>query len=157
MVSFPNLYLIEIIGIVKIIKAIAPRLASYKFRKYLQYVNSISFSTARNNVGFDPESRQTLISGMGELHLEIYVERMKREYNAQVDVGNPAVQYRETISASATFDYKLKKQTGGSGMFAHLTARLEPCNEPFVFENKVVGGQFLKNISPLANRVLKKL
>jgi elongation factor G len=99
-------------------------------------------------VGFDPESRQTLISGMGELHLEIYVERMKREYNAQVDVGNPAVQYRETISASATFDYKLKKQTGGSGMFAQIAARLEPCSEPFVFENKVVGGAIPKEYIP---------
>ena len=95
-------------------------------------------------VGFDSESRQTLISGMGELHLEIYIERMKREYNAQVEVGNPAVQNRETISTSANFDYKLKKQTGGAGMFAHITARIEPVSELFVFENKVVGGAIPK-------------
>lgn len=107
-------------------------------------------------VGFDPESRQTLISGMGELHLEIYIERMKREYNAQVDVGNPAVQYRETISTSANFDYKLKKQTGGSGMFAHITARIEPCSEPFVFENKVVGGAIPKEYIPACEQGFKE-
>ncbi len=66
-------------------------------------------------VSLDPESNQTLISGMGELHLEIYIERMKREYNAEVCVGAPAVAYRETVSQSATFDYKLKKQSGGPG------------------------------------------
>ena len=107
-------------------------------------------------VGFDPESRQTLISGMGELHLEIYVERMKREYNAQVDVGNPAVQYRETISASTNFDYKLKKQTGGSGMFAHIAAQLEPCSEPFIFENKVVGGAIPKEYIPACEQGFKE-
>ena|GEM_PF-4214068 len=64
-------------------------------------------------VTVDPESNQTLISGMGELHLAIYIERMKREYKAEVDVGAPAVAYRETISQGASFDYKLKKHAGG--------------------------------------------
>jgi elongation factor G len=91
-------------------------------------------------VSVDPESNETLIAGMGELHLEIYIERMKREYKAEVYVGAPAVAYRETISQSATFDYKLKKQGGGPGQFAHVTGRIEPYDKAFVFDNRVVGG-----------------
>ncbi len=88
----------------------------------------------------DPESHETLMSGMGELHLQIYLERIKREYHADVYVSPPAVAYRETITKAATFDYTLKKQTGGSGQYAHVIGRLEPCDKPFIFENKVVGG-----------------
>jgi elongation factor G len=91
-------------------------------------------------VSSDPESNETLIAGMGELHLEIYIERMRREYNAEVYVGAPAVAYRETVLQAATFDYRLKKQGGGPGQYAHVTGRIEPCEEPFVFENQVVGG-----------------
>ncbi|MBF2020092.1 MAG: elongation factor G [Hydrococcus sp. C42_A2020_068] len=91
-------------------------------------------------VSSDPESNKTLLSGMGELHLEIYLERMKREYRAEVYVGAPAVAYRETITKVAKFDYTLKKQTGGAGQYAHVIGRLEPCQEPFLFENRVVGG-----------------
>ena len=91
-------------------------------------------------VSSDPESSKTLVSGMGELHLDIYLERMKREYHAEVYVGAPAVAYRETITQPATFDYTLKKQTGGAGQYAQVTGRLEPCKEPFLFENRVVGG-----------------
>lgn len=92
------------------------------------------------HVSVDPESKQTLISGMGELHLDIYIERMKREYHAEVYVGKPAVAYRETISRAAKFDYTFKKQTGGAGDFAHVMGRIEPCDEPFVFVNRVTGG-----------------
>lgn len=92
------------------------------------------------HVSTDPESHKILMSGMGELHLEIYLERMKREYHADVYVSPPAVAYRETITKSATFDYTWKKQTGGTGQFAHVIGRLEPCEETFVFENRVVGG-----------------
>jgi elongation factor G len=92
------------------------------------------------HVSTDPESHKILMSGMGELHLEIYLERMKREYHADVYVSPPAVAYRETIIKSATFDYTWKKQTGGAGQFAHVTGCLEPCTETFVFENRVVGG-----------------
>ncbi|MGI2905679.1 elongation factor G [Tolypothrix sp. VBCCA 56010] len=95
-------------------------------------------------VTHDPESSATLISGMGELHLEIYIERIQREYNTEVYVGKPAVAYRETILQKATFDYRLKKQTGGSGQFAHVTGWIEPTSEPFVFENRVVGGAIPK-------------
>lgn len=74
----------------------------------------------------DPESNQTIIQGMGELHLEVYVERMKREYKAEVKIGQPEVAYRETISQRAEFNYTHKKQTGGSGQFARVAGYIEP-------------------------------
>jgi elongation factor G len=91
-------------------------------------------------VSVNAETGETLISGMGELHLEIYIERIKREYDAEVFIGQPAVAYRETITKKASFDYRFKKQTGGPGQFAHVTGWIEPCSEPFVFNNRVVGG-----------------
>jgi elongation factor G len=103
-------------------------------------------------VSVDPESHETLISGMGELHLEIYIERMKREYNAEVYAGEPAVAYRETISKSATFDYTLKKQSGGSGDYAHVIGKIEACDQPFVFESRVVGGAIPKEYIPACEK-----
>ncbi|AFZ36820.1 translation elongation factor G [Stanieria cyanosphaera PCC 7437] len=91
-------------------------------------------------ISSDPESSQTLISGMGELHLDIYLERMKREYHAEVYVSAPAVAYRETITKPANFDYTLAKQTGGSGQYAQVIGHIEPCPEQFIFENRVVSG-----------------
>lgn len=88
----------------------------------------------------DPESAQILLSGMGELHLEIYLERMKREYQAEVYTSAPAVAYRETLTQPAPFDYTLKKQAGGAGQYAQVQGRLEPHQRPFLFENRVVGG-----------------
>ncbi|MCS6838776.1 MAG: elongation factor G [Bdellovibrionaceae bacterium] len=101
----------------------------------------------------DEESGETIIQGMGELHLEIYVERMKREFNCEVVVGQPQVAYRETITQEATFDYQHKKQTGGAGQYAKVIGRVIPM-EPredgvtFVFENKVVGGRIPKEFIP---------
>jgi elongation factor G len=103
-------------------------------------------------VKLDKESGETLISGMGELHLQIYVERMLREYKAEVDVGAPAVAYRETISQGAEFDYRLKKQHGGSGQFAHITGRIEPEEDIFLFENRVVGGVIPKEFIPACEK-----
>lgn len=89
----------------------------------------------------DPETNETIIEGMGELHLDIYVERMKREYNAEVTTGNPRVAYRETITQRADFNYTHKKQTGGSGQFGRIAGFIEPVSDAeFIFENKVFGG-----------------
>ncbi|MDD4355605.1 MAG: elongation factor G [Smithellaceae bacterium] len=89
----------------------------------------------------DHETNETIIEGMGELHLDIYVERMKREYNAEVTTGNPRVAYRETITQRADFNYTHKKQTGGSGQFGRVAGYIEPINDAeFVFENEVFGG-----------------
>jgi len=78
---------------------------------------------------------------MGELHLEVYVERMKREYAAEVTTGNPRVAYRETITQRAEFNYTHRKQTGGSGQYGRVAGWIEPiADEDFVFENKVTGG-----------------
>ncbi len=89
----------------------------------------------------DHETSETIISGMGELHLEVYVERMKREYNAEVEVGAPQVAYRETITQRAVFDYTHKKQTGGSGQYGRVAGYLEPLEEgEYEFLDSIVGG-----------------
>jgi elongation factor G len=89
----------------------------------------------------DHETGETIISGMGELHLEVYIERMKREYNALVEVGAPQVAYRETISQRAEFNYTHKKQTGGSGQYGRVAGYLEPLDEgDYEFVDSIVGG-----------------
>ncbi len=91
----------------------------------------------------DPESKETVISGMGELHLDVYVERMKREYGREVETGAPQVAYRETISQRADFDYTHKKQTGGSGQYGRVGGRIEPIeggSEDFEFASEIKGG-----------------
>ncbi|MCK5543040.1 MAG: elongation factor G [Desulfobacterales bacterium] len=89
----------------------------------------------------DRETNETIIQGMGELHLDVYVERMKREYNAQVEIGKPRVAYRETITRKADFNYTHKKQTGGAGQFGRIAGFLEPCEDDFEFNNKITGGK----------------
>jgi elongation factor G len=92
-------------------------------------------------VTLDPESNETIISGMGELHLEVYVERMKREFGAEVETGAPQVAYRETIKNEVPYDYTHKKQTGGSGQYGKIQGKIIPIDEgDFVFENVVTGG-----------------
>ena len=103
----------------------------------------------------DEESGETRIAGMGELHLEIYVERLKREYNAEVAVGTPQVNYRETITAETRFDYTHKKQTGGAGQFGQVVGVLRPLvaenkereDQVFRFHNEIRGasipGEFI--------------
>jgi len=87
------------------------------------------------------ETSETIISGMGELHLEVYIERMRREYNATVTTGAPQVAYRETITQMAEFDYTHKKQTGGSGQYGRIAGYIEPIgDEDFIFDNQVKGG-----------------
>ncbi len=89
----------------------------------------------------DHETGETIISGMGELHLDVYIERMKREYQASVEVGAPQVAYRETITNRAEFNYTHKKQTGGSGQFGRVAGYLEPLEEgEYEFVDNIVGG-----------------
>jgi elongation factor G len=90
----------------------------------------------------DDETSETIIEGMGELHLDVYVERMRREYTAIVTTGHPRVAYRETITRKAEFNYTHKKQTGGAGQFGRVAGYMEPSlDEHFVFENKIIGGK----------------
>ena len=97
----------------------------------------------------DEESGQTLIKGMGELHLDIIVDRMKREFKVQANVGPPQVAYRETITKAVEVDYIHKKQTGGSGQFARVKIIFEPAKgEGYVFESKIVGGRVPKEYIP---------
>ncbi len=87
------------------------------------------------------ETGDTIISGMGELHLEVYIERMRREYGADVETGMPRVAYRETITQKAEFNYTHKKQTGGAGQFGRVAGYMEPAEgDEFEFVNKVTGG-----------------
>ena len=102
------------------------------------------------------ETGDTIISGMGELHLEVYIERMHREYDAQVTPGMPRVAYRETITRMAPFDYIHKKQTGGAGQFGRVAGYMEPVgDEDFVFENRVVGGRIPTQYIPACEKGFK--
>ncbi len=108
-------------------------------------------------VAVDHESGQTVIKGMGELHLEIIVDRMKREFKVDANVGAPQVAYRETITRPAEVDYTHKKQTGGAGQFARVKLRFEPLSpgEGFAFENEVIGGAVPKEYVPGVEKGLK--
>ncbi len=99
------------------------------------------------------ETGDTIISGMGELHLEVYIERMRREYNAQVTTGAPRVAYRETITRKAEFNYTHKKQTGGAGQFGRIAGYMEPISDQeFVFENKITGGSIPTQYIPACEK-----
>jgi len=108
-------------------------------------------------VSVDKESGQTRIKGMGELHLEIIVDRMKREFKVEANVGAPQVAYRETITRTSEVDYTHKKQSGGSGQFARVKIRFEPMppGSGFEFENDVVGGSVPKEYVPGVEKGLK--
>ena len=126
--------------------------------------NQANFSKALNRftkedptfrVSFDEEASETIIGGMGELHLEVYVERMKREYGVEVEVGAPQVAYREAITIRADYDYTHKKQTGGSGQYAKIGGYIEPLDmesedgeKNFEFVSEIVGGSIPKEYIP---------
>ena len=101
-------------------------------------------------VSSDPDSGQTIIKGMGELHLEIIVDRMRREFNVEANVGAPQVAYRETISRVFNVDYTHKKQSGGSGQYARVKIRFEPLppGSGYQFENEVIGGSVPREFIP---------
>jgi elongation factor G len=104
-------------------------------------------------VTLDPESGETIISGMGELHLDVYVERMKREYSAEVATGAPQVAYREAIARRADFDYLHKKQTGGSGQYAKVVGYIEPLEEgDYEFVDKIYGGSIPSEYIPACDK-----
>ena len=108
-------------------------------------------------VSMDDETNQTVLKGMGELHLDIIVDRMKREFKVEATIGAPQVAYRETITKSAEVDYTHKKQSGGAGQFARVIMTLEPTKpgEGFIFENKIFGGAIPKEYIPGVEKGLK--
>jgi len=109
-------------------------------------------------VEVDAESGQTIIKGMGELHLEVYIERLRREYKVDLTTGKPQVAYRETITGHADYDYTHKKQTGGSGQFAKMQGYIEPLvvdadnDSIYEFESTVVGGHIPKEFIPSCDK-----
>ncbi|NLE39319.1 MAG: elongation factor G [Pirellulaceae bacterium] len=114
------------------------------------------------HVGSDQETGETIIAGMGELHLEVYVERIRREFNVEVEVDKPKVNYREAPTRPTEFDIRHKKQTGGSGQFAHIKGRMRPLtdedeNQVFVFEEHVVGGRIPKQYIPSVEKGLRQM
>jgi elongation factor G len=131
--------------------------------------NAANFSKALNRftkedptfrVSRDEESAQTIIEGMGELHLEIYIERMKREYGCEVIAGKPQVAYREAIGQRSDFNYTHKKQTGGSGQYGKVAGFIEPlpADHPtgFEFEDEIVGGAIPREFIPACEKGFKE-
>jgi len=101
----------------------------------------------------DPETNQTIIQGMGELHLEVYIERIKREYDAEIKTGKPQVAYREAISRAVDFDYIHKKQTGGAGQYGRVTGSIEPFPAGrYEFINKIKSGHIPKEYIPSCDK-----
>jgi len=113
-------------------------------------------------VGTDEETGETIMAGMGELHLEIYVERIRREFSVDVDVDRPKVNYREAPTQPTEFNIRHKKQTGGAGQFAHIVGTMRPLTDEdeaqdFVFEEHVVGGRIPKQYIPSVEKGLRKM
>jgi len=111
-------------------------------------------------VSMDEDTGQTVISGMGELHLDIYVERMKREYGVEADVGQPRVNFREAITQRAHFDYLHKKQSGGQGQYGRVVGYIEPLSDPepgetVRFENNIVGNAIPPSFLPACEKGFK--
>ena len=105
----------------------------------------------------DPESNETIIKGMGELHLAVYVERMKREYKCEVVVGQPQVAYRESITQSAPFNYTHKKQTGGSGQYGRVAGIMEPlADKDYEFVDAIKGGAIPNEYIPSCDKGFRK-
>jgi len=107
-------------------------------------------------VSTDPETGETIIAGMGELHLDVYVERIRREFKARVTVGAPSVSYREAPTAEAKYNYRHKKQTGGAGQFAHVVGRLIPlpadAETAYEFEDNITSGRIPSEYIPAVNK-----
>jgi elongation factor G len=105
----------------------------------------------------DPESNQTIIQGMGELHLEVYIERMRREYKCEVETGMPQVAYREAITQRSEYNYTHKKQTGGSGQYGRVAGYMEPYSEgDYEFVDNIKGGAIPTEFVPSCNKGFKE-
>jgi len=109
-------------------------------------------------VSSDPETGETIIHGMGELHLDVYIERMKREYSAEVITSPPRVAYRETITRRTDFSYTHKKQTGGSGQYGKVAGFLEPwADAPYQFVDQIVGGSIPREFIPAVDKGFRSM
>ncbi|XP_035536127.1 elongation factor G, mitochondrial [Morone saxatilis] len=124
--------------------------------KFSKGINRFTREDPTFRVHFDTESKETIISGMGELHLEIYSQRMEREYNCPCVMGKPKVAFRETITSPVSFDFTHKKQTGGSGQYGKVVGFLEPLdpenNTKVEFEDKTVGTNIPKQFVPAVEK-----
>jgi len=130
--------------------------AANNFSKAL---NRFSKEDPTFQVALDEESNETIIAGMGELHLEIYVERLKREYNVETITGMPQVAYRETVTKATPYDYTHKKQTGGQGQFAKVMGTIEPIEDrsmEFEFVDEIVGGRIPREFIPACEKGFKE-
>ncbi|GAU20041.1 hypothetical protein TSUD_381340 [Trifolium subterraneum] len=128
--------------------------------KFSKALNRFQREDPTFRVGLDRESGQTIISGMGELHLEIYVERIKNEYKVETTVGKPRVNFRETVTQRADFDYLHKKQSGGQGQYGRVIGYIEPLpagsETKFEFENMLVGQAIPSNFIPAIEKGFKE-
>ncbi len=160
--SLENMFIAE--PVIKVAITANDRSSSDKLSKALQRFRK---EDPTFHVFTDDETNEVIIAGMGELHLDVYVERIRREYNIEVTVGAPKVSYREQPTERADFDYKHKKQTGGSGQFAHIKGYLhafDPENPPeeveikdgFIFEEEIVSGRIPKQYIPAVERGLRE-
>ncbi len=126
--------------------------------KLSQVLNKFMKEDPTFKVSVDPETGQTLIHGMGELHLEVMVDRMKKEYGIEVNVGKPQVAYKETIEGKAIGEGKFIRQTGGRGQYGHAVIEIEPLErgKGFEFENAIVGGVIPKEFIPAVEAGIKE-
>ncbi len=119
----------------------------------IKALNRFSKEDPTFKVYVDPETNDTIVQGMGELHLDVYIERMKREYGIRVNSSAPQVAYRESISTPSEFDYTHKKQTGGSGQYGRVAGRIEPCSDKeFEFVNEIKGGAIPSEFIPACKK-----
>jgi len=121
-------------------------------------LNRFSKEDPTFRVSSDPETGETIISGMGELHLEIYIERMKREYGVPVVPSPPRVAYRETVTKRAEYNYTHKKQTGGSGQYARVAGAMSPSETgEYVFDDQIVGGVIPREYIPSCDKGFRQM
>ncbi len=137
--------------------AVEPK-STEDYQNFSKALNRFSKEDPTFQVSRDKESNETIIGGMGELHLQVYIERIRREYDAEINVGAPQVAYRETITKRTEFDHTLKKQTGGSGQYARVVGYIEPTEpgeEEYEFLNEIRGGVIPRDFQPACDKGFK--